>query len=701
MLNVPQLDDLGYDRIFDRARSRIPLLTGEWTDFNHHDPGITVLQTFAWLTDTLNYYMNATGEIHRLKYLKLLGLEPGKSAAACDLSWDADGEIHLARGTRLAAGDIVFELAESRRAVGNRLTRIYNDLGGTFHDLMPFAGVDGGYARIFTYDTDVDTALYLGFARPLEGEVRFWVDVVNEPRNAFVDAFFLSELVWESCADGHWTPVSSVRDDTCGFLRDGFIELRLDTATIELENPVLAGGHYIRCRLVKNGYDVLPRIGRIAVNSIRAEQTQTYARTLELRWTGEARIPLDAYIRETDVLTVAVQDGEGYTVWYEHEADEDSLCDIAPGERPWERVLVFDRERFGTLPPDDAAILVFVADREQWEELRLGTTLGCADERLPFDAENLYSMRLALSETRGGRTYLELWEEWDDITRASWNDRAFRFDRDSREIVFGDSLMGRQPDGGLTVTAVEVKTSLLDGGNVRQGQITRFLDPVDETITITNPSAATGGQACLDSAGLEEAIEEKLNRVTRAVNAADYIALVKATPGLCIDLVTVVTMAEYSAIYGAEQKANTVMVVVKPYSEWEPRPGLSEAYRRRIRDNLEQYRLVTVNVEVVAARYVGVGVYGRIHLRDDAPAARQKVLDCLSDLIDFHQTGQFGKDVVYGNVFSHLEMLDCVAKVSQLSFEHYGEGGDKNIHGDIVVHPDALAYVYETDLEFV
>ena len=51
MLKVPKLDDLSYEQIIQRAVSRVPAMTDEWTDFNSHDPGITVLQTYAWLTD--------------------------------------------------------------------------------------------------------------------------------------------------------------------------------------------------------------------------------------------------------------------------------------------------------------------------------------------------------------------------------------------------------------------------------------------------------------------------------------------------------------------------------------------------------------------------------------------------------------------------------------------------------------------------
>ena len=82
MLKVPQLNDMTYEQIIQRAVSRIPSLTDQWTDFNSHDPGITVLQTYAWLVDMLNYYMDATGDVHVKKYLKLLGIQQQKRRAA-------------------------------------------------------------------------------------------------------------------------------------------------------------------------------------------------------------------------------------------------------------------------------------------------------------------------------------------------------------------------------------------------------------------------------------------------------------------------------------------------------------------------------------------------------------------------------------------------------------------------------------------
>ena len=68
MLQIPNLDDITYEQLLQNAIHKIPQLTGEWTDFNLHDPGITTLEIYAWLTDMLNYYINASGDIHVKKY---------------------------------------------------------------------------------------------------------------------------------------------------------------------------------------------------------------------------------------------------------------------------------------------------------------------------------------------------------------------------------------------------------------------------------------------------------------------------------------------------------------------------------------------------------------------------------------------------------------------------------------------------------
>ena len=60
-------------------RSRISRYTPEWkpvwSDLNDSDPGITMLQVFAWLGEMLAYRMNQVPALNYLKFLQLLGVE--------------------------------------------------------------------------------------------------------------------------------------------------------------------------------------------------------------------------------------------------------------------------------------------------------------------------------------------------------------------------------------------------------------------------------------------------------------------------------------------------------------------------------------------------------------------------------------------------------------------------------------------------
>ena len=53
-----QLDDRRFEELFKDAQRRIPRYTPEWTDLNDSDPGITLVQLFAWLAEMLLYRLN-------------------------------------------------------------------------------------------------------------------------------------------------------------------------------------------------------------------------------------------------------------------------------------------------------------------------------------------------------------------------------------------------------------------------------------------------------------------------------------------------------------------------------------------------------------------------------------------------------------------------------------------------------------------
>ena len=69
---LPNLDDRSFDELTAEARALIPGLQPDWTDHNPSDPGITLVELLAWLTEMLLFQVNQVPEANVEKFLKLL-----------------------------------------------------------------------------------------------------------------------------------------------------------------------------------------------------------------------------------------------------------------------------------------------------------------------------------------------------------------------------------------------------------------------------------------------------------------------------------------------------------------------------------------------------------------------------------------------------------------------------------------------------
>jgi hypothetical protein len=74
-IKVPKLDDVNFAQLVEEAIKRIPQYTSDWTDFNLHDPGITLIELLAWLVEMQIFHLDQITEKHYEKFLKLLGVE--------------------------------------------------------------------------------------------------------------------------------------------------------------------------------------------------------------------------------------------------------------------------------------------------------------------------------------------------------------------------------------------------------------------------------------------------------------------------------------------------------------------------------------------------------------------------------------------------------------------------------------------------
>ena len=81
-LVVPKLDDRQFQDIVDGAKKRITHYCQEWTDHNVSDPGVTMIELFAWMTETILYRLNQVPDRHYIEFMNLLGITLQEPAPA-------------------------------------------------------------------------------------------------------------------------------------------------------------------------------------------------------------------------------------------------------------------------------------------------------------------------------------------------------------------------------------------------------------------------------------------------------------------------------------------------------------------------------------------------------------------------------------------------------------------------------------------
>ncbi|MBW4557872.1 MAG: putative baseplate assembly protein [Trichormus sp. ATA11-4-KO1] len=73
-LPKPDLDDRTFKDLVDECILRIPRYCPEWTNYNPSDPGITLIELFAWLTDQMLLRFNQVPKRNYITFLEMLGV---------------------------------------------------------------------------------------------------------------------------------------------------------------------------------------------------------------------------------------------------------------------------------------------------------------------------------------------------------------------------------------------------------------------------------------------------------------------------------------------------------------------------------------------------------------------------------------------------------------------------------------------------
>ncbi len=213
----PKLDDRQFQDIVDEAKKRIPHYSKEWTDHNVSDPGITLIELFAWMTDILLYRLNQVPDLHKVAFMEMLGISlqqpvPARAPVTFWLSQPQQMPIVIPAGTEVASTQtetqqsIVFTTEADLRidpptlnsVVSRVRTRGAAQAEATYRD-QNIRRLEAGFGGFEVFSTlpQVDDALIFGFDNDLSHHVLGFDFDFDPAGGAGVDPT-LPPYVWEA-----------------------------------------------------------------------------------------------------------------------------------------------------------------------------------------------------------------------------------------------------------------------------------------------------------------------------------------------------------------------------------------------------------------------------------------------------------------------------------------------------------------------
>jgi predicted phage baseplate assembly protein len=600
----PKIDDRTFDQILKELRFRIPRYTKEWTNYNDSDPGMTLLQLFAWLSETMLFRMNQMPRKNYIKFLKLLGeeLDPPRAAEA-HLTFvtkaNTKAEPVPARAQVSAQLDdggelLIFETERGLDLISPPLDTVGLFDGANFINATSANKEPGTKYKPFGAIPVAGNALYLGFVppEPLSADLRpffpqtmtFRVFLPAEAtagkplacKGATTPPVAPVTLIWEyRLKNGEpWKPLNVLEDETAAFTREGYIRVKGPTDILQSTEARL---------------NEKPRFWL----RVRLESGRNYP---------AGRAPEIDFLRPNTVEAVNLS-----TIYGE-------VLGVSEGH---------PSEEFATQRKPVASLVLKV---------------------------------ISLTEEE------EIWTRVDDFHASTQKSTEYRLNADTGVVQFGDGDNGRIPDAGSTILAEEYRY----GGGARankagSGKISTPLSSLTGVEKVTNERPAVGGS---DEQTLDQILlagPSLLRRRERAVTPSDFRELVEAMGGVAHAAALPLFHPDHPGV----RVPGALTVVVVPRNDDKP-PKPSGPLIEEICKALDSVRLLTTEVFVKGPEYQEIRIEARVTANPYASFDKvtTDVLNALNAKLD-PRNGEFGKDLFPTSLYSAiLQVTDVVAVLS-------------------------------------
>ena len=706
-LPEPVFDRRTYREILGEAMSRVPVHTPEWTNFNEADPGVTLVELFAFMTESLIYRANLIPERNRQKFLRLLGL-PVRAASA-------------------ARGLVVFENPRGSLATVTLDRELALQAGK-----VPFSTENG--LDVLPVEARVYTKRPLSEPRRAEVEVlyrRLYASVANsEERLEFYDT-----ARYETPASGDTLSVLDLATDTV----DGSIWVALlardkddpDVIRHEIADKVLNLG--IVPALAGAGCTVYP-VGPPASGARPTLLFEIPNTTLQRpRYRRLSPTFDDDPLQRPTLVSLRLPGADQLSTWDDLPEIEAGVGDFPPNledTRDGERVITWIRIRspevgFQPTPdPDDPEAAVSSAPSSQqvtvqisWVGINAARVVQqrhVAGELLPRGTgEPDQRARLANTPVVDSTLALtingEAWSQVDDLMAAppevpprschtdlvvkgagacaalptlspagsltevaASSPKVYALDIESGEIRFGDGAHGMRPPRGAIVQASYDFGGGLEGmvgiGSIRKGS---GLPP---GVKVGNPVPTWGGDAAESTEDAERAVPATLRHRDRLISTQDFEEITWRTPGVDLGRVEVLPLVHPRLPGQSAQGVVSVVVIPARDSAHPDAPRPDALFLATICEHLEPRRVITTELHVLGPSYRGVWVTVGIEAvpsRAEGPvreAVEAEIRRFLSPLRGgFEQSGwPLGKAVEALELWAAATRVSGVAKVNLL-----------------------------------
>jgi predicted phage baseplate assembly protein len=621
-LPVPTLDDRHFQDIVDQAKLLIPHYCPEWTDHNVSDPGVTLIELFAWMTDMLLYRVNQVPDKNYIKFLQMIGvqLEEPRAATApitfylsaaqpADVVIPADTEVGTVRTE--TSPSIIFttekDLTIRPPKLIDTFTRNASKRDVWLRHNLSQAELLNRRTLMFPQNPSPGDSFLLAFQQDHSNHILALLVNCDRAGGAGVDPRNppLEWQVWQGGA-ARWTACELEYDGTGGFNEPGEIILHLpEMAQAEFQG---LKAYWLRCRLTDaqagpRNYKVSPALIRLRVESRGGTVSARHAVSVHNEYLGTS--------------------------------------DGTPGQ-------VFKLLHSPILALDPRRDTLIVTPP-------------------------------------AGMGRPQRWQEVADFADSGPEDHHYTLDKLDGTLTLGPSLLqpdgfvyrfGSVPEKGSELSFSRYQYGGGVIGNVAQGTLTVLKSSIPYVAHVTNRLPAMGGR---DAQSLEDAklrAPRKLRTRTRAVTADDHEHLAREVSGVA--RARCLAPGAQPGAPGDPRPGQVFVIVLPQIDETEgyipaARLTLSAELRAAVLGQLEQRRLLGTALEVRQPQYVWVTVQAELRVAERSDPAlieevQRRAEERLYRYLNPYTGGPRGDGWPFGRSLNRSEIFGVLQQIPDIEY---------------------------------